>query len=208
MASLVTVADIEARLGRELTPAEEARIDAMLMDASALVRSYTRQDFTFTEDDNVVTRPVGTVIRLPKTPVTEVRSVSVVTGDGLGTSTALAGWSFDGIDKVDVAGLDTVILNLPEWWSTGWGPNTYRVTYSHGYLTVPDDVVAVTCATVVRVLLSPSQIAGMVGENIGKYSYQLQQGTGAAGASVVLLPEHKAVLDGYRRDASTIQLEV
>lgn len=207
MAPLVTVEDIEARLGRELTEAEEARIDALLADASALVRAYTRQDFDFVEDDVLITRPVGVELRLPKTPVTEVSSVVGLGGNAQQTVT-LAGWQFDGIDIVDLTGTDGQVLNLPEWWHEGWGTNTYRVTYSHGYLTVPEDVLAVLCAMVLRVLLSPSLISGMVGENIGKYSYQLQQSTGAAGASVVLLPEHKAVLDAYRRTTSTIQLRV
>lgn len=43
--ALATVADVEARLGRPLTVAEETRLPSLLDDASAVVIGYTRQDF-------------------------------------------------------------------------------------------------------------------------------------------------------------------
>lgn len=46
---LATQADVETRLGRDLTPAEEARLDGLLEEASALVEGYL--GVTYTEDD-------------------------------------------------------------------------------------------------------------------------------------------------------------
>lgn len=43
--ALATQADVEARLGRVATEAEEARLPSLLDDASAVVIGYTRKDF-------------------------------------------------------------------------------------------------------------------------------------------------------------------
>jgi hypothetical protein len=48
--------DLSDRLGRPLTAAEEARATALLADASAKVRSYTKQAFIRTDDETVVLR--------------------------------------------------------------------------------------------------------------------------------------------------------
>lgn len=209
MAPLATTTDLESRLGRDLTADETARADALLADASALVRGYTGQDFTQVVGDEVVLRPVGTTVRLPQRPVTDVTSVVAVGGsDTIPDITLPAGsWTWDGIDKVDVWPPSTDwLLNLPETWSDGWGAvNTYRVTYSHGYAEVPDDVVAVVCAMVLRTLLAPSMVAGMVSERIGAYNYQVQQGSGSSGASVGITQADRDVLKRYRRKATTIQ---
>jgi hypothetical protein len=61
---------------------------------------------------------------------------------------------------------------------------------------------------VLRTLLSPSMTPGMVAERIGAYNYQLQQGGGAAGASVVMTEaDEKAVRRYGPRRAGTIQVE-
>lgn len=208
MAALATQADLEARLGRPLTTAEQARADALLDDASALIRAYTGQEFTLHENDVITLRPVGTVLRLPQRPVTAVTQVVAVGGtEPIPDITLPPGaWMFDGIDKVDVWPLNTGwILNLPEVWLEGYPPDTYRVTYSHGYAQVPADVVAITCGIVNRVLLSPSLVEGLVQERIGQYSYQLQQGMGAAGASARLTDDDRTALQRYRRTTGVIQ---
>lgn len=43
---LATIDDIEARLGRDLTPDETTRIPALIEEASALVTSWCRNTFT------------------------------------------------------------------------------------------------------------------------------------------------------------------
>ena len=45
MSALATVADVAARLGRELSETEEARMAVILDDVSAAVRSYCAQEF-------------------------------------------------------------------------------------------------------------------------------------------------------------------
>lgn len=209
MDPLATVTDLEARLGRDLTAEEAARADALLADASALIRAYTRQDFTQVLGDVIVLRPVGTVVRLPQRPVQQVTQVVAVGGSDTLPDVALpaGSWTWDGIDRVDIWPPSTDwILNLPEARADGWpSVNTYRITYDHGYATVPADVVATVCAMVLRTLLSPSMAAGMVSERIGAYNYQLQQGSGSSGAAVTLTTADRDALKRYRRTATTIQ---
>jgi hypothetical protein len=204
---LATQADLEARLGRDLTDDEEARAPALLADASALVRDFTRQNFTAVTGDAIVLRPVGVLLRLPQRPVTAVTSVSVVAPDGTST-TPMTGWSWDGRDKVDLTWGEF----HPDWSTAAWRdrsiPDTYQVVYDHGDTTVPAIVVATVCAMALRTLLSPSMTAGMVAERIGSYNYQLQQGGGAPGATVTMTDaDEKAVRRYGPRRAGTIGVE-
>ncbi|MGW0933656.1 hypothetical protein [Streptomyces sp. NPDC002666] len=188
-----------------MTDEEAARASAMLADASALVRDFTRQELTAVTDDVIVLRPIGVLVRLPQRPVTAVTSVAAVGRDG-STVGALSGWVWDGRDKLDLS-CATASGSWPLNWH-GPGPDTYQVTYDHGYDPVPPGVVAVVCAMVLRTLLSPSLTAGMVAERIGSYNYQLQQGGGAPGATVVMTPADEKALARYGpRRAGTIAVE-
>lgn len=206
MPDLATQADLEARLGRVLTEEEEARVGALLADASALVRDFTRQELSAVEDDEIVLRPVGVLLRLPQRPVTAVTSVKAVMPDGTSTVT-LSGWSWDGRDKVDLSCATWDTSPSPDMARRPW-PDSYEVIYDHGDATVSPGVVAVVCAMVLRTLLSPSLTAGMVAERIGSYNYQLQQGGGAPGATVVMTAgDEKALARWGPRRAGTIQVE-
>ncbi|RDG37959.1 hypothetical protein [Streptomyces corynorhini] len=208
MDPLATPADLEARLGRQLIEEESARSAALLADASALVRDFTRRHFTPVTDDVIVLRPVGVQLRLPQRPVTAVSAVKAVRGDGVATA-GMTGWVWDGIDKVDLSGaaygIDGTRLDT---WGRG-SPDTYQVTYSHGVLPVPEAVVATVCAMVLRTLLAPSMSSGVAGERIGQYSYQIQPGTSATGATVTLSgADEKALARWGPRRFGTIQLRV
>lgn len=195
MSALATVEDLESRLGRDLTDAEALRADALLEDASAKIRRYTRQDFAFVEDDEVVLRGPGGLIRLPQRPVTAVSSVVAVGGSGVPDIT-LADWLWDGLDTIRI-GEGTYVINLPEtWWDDDGYPGTYRVVYSHGDVEVPADVVAVACAMVLRSLTNPSLAGGVTGETIGPYSYRLDQPGG--GLAVSMTKADQDDLSAYR----------
>src|SRR5690606_35739255 len=201
--------DLAARLGRCLSTEEMTRATALIADASALVRAYTRQEFDHVADDEVVLRPVGTVLRLPQRPVTAVVKVEALGGGVVPDLTLPVGtWAWDGADKVDIWPPETSVwLTLPERWSdVGWPVGAYRVTYSHGHASPPPEVVAVVCGMALRVLLSPSMVEGLVSERIGQYNYQMQQGTGTTGAVVRLTDADRAALARYRRTATTVQV--
>ncbi|MFG2618033.1 hypothetical protein ACGFXC_10435 [Streptomyces sp. NPDC048507] len=209
--------DLADRLGRSLTPEEMARSSAVLADASALVRSYTRQEFTFQPQAVTIQRPVGNLLRLPQTPVHAVWAVHMRTGwpspiisDGQPAPAMPCmlmpphTWSFDGVDTVALW-IHGGWLNAPESWTDpDWDreTSTYTVTYAYGYETVPPDVMATVCGMALRVLLAPSMAAGMLSERIGNYSYQQAAGGGAA---VTLTQADRDALAVYRRKATTIQ---
>lgn len=74
--TLATQQDVEDRLGRELTDAEEAGIDARLADASAVVIGYTGQDFEPSPCPDAV---VGVVAKMVARSLTASESVGFVT---------------------------------------------------------------------------------------------------------------------------------
>jgi len=211
---LATVADLEARYGT-LTDDQRARADALLADASAKIRVYTGQNFDLTLGDVITLRPVGTTVRLPQRPVRAVHQVVAVGGTSSIPDITLpsGAWTWDGIDLVDVWPTNTGwILNLPEVWLEGYPPDTYRITYDHGYDTTPDDVIAVCCSMALRVLTSPTQVEGLQSERIGQYSYQYGQGAGgqSPGLTPRLTDADREDLQPYRatKRASTIALRV
>lgn len=207
MADLATQSDLEDRLGRPLTDEEAARAPALLADASARVREFTGQTLSAVEDDAIVLRPVGSLLRLPQRPATAVTSVEAVAPDGTATA-ALSGWSWDGRDKVDLTYATwSADFSTPAW-RDRMAPDTYKIVYDHGYNPVPHIVMSTVCGMVLRTLLSPSMTPGMVAERIGSYNYQLQQGAGATGATVVMTEEDEKAVRRYGpRRSGSIQVE-
>lgn len=204
MADLATTADLESRLGRQLTAAELTQASAWLADASALVRRYTGQQFEVVTGDTITLRPVGSHLRLPQRPVTAVQQVAIIDCDGQ-PGDPITGWCWDGADKIRITG--SIIKGIDDpWWPWNATPETFQVVYDHGDAVIPPDVVAVTAGMVLRVLTAPSQTAGMVSERVGQYFYQLQQGSGSAGLMVRMTEADKDALRRYRRTASTIAL--
>lgn len=207
MAALATTANLESRLGRSLTAAEALKAPSMLADASAKIRRYCRREFSAVANGEIVLRPVGMELRLPNKPVTGVDSVEMVgTGGTADLTLSVNEWAWDGIDKITLFPCTTEVTGAVP---TGTYANTYRVTYDSGG-TVDDFIVGKTCEIVLRALLSPTQVAGLVQERIGQYSYQFGQFPGgqSIGISVKLTADDKRELReaGYRSSASTIQL--
>lgn len=209
MTPLAEADDVASLLGRALTATEAAQVDALLRSASARIRAFCRQDFTYATDDQITLRPVGNTLRLPQRPVESVAAVAAVNADGQGTL-PVVGWLWDGIDKIHIGPFATdIFVSLPSVLDDldhGFG-HSYRVTYTHGYQDIPDLIVDITANAAIRVLTAPSESEGMVGEQIGQYSYQTQQGQGSFGRTVRLTPGDRLALieAGYRRRATTIQ---
>lgn len=203
MSALASPADLAARLGRDLTEQEAARAEALLDDASAVVRAYTRQDFELHTDDEVVLRAVGGRIALPGRPVQGVSRVEVIGGSEALPDFTLADWLFDGIDTVRI-GEGAAIINLPEaWWDDDGYPGTYRVTYTHGYAEVPADVRSVVCGVVLRVLTNPS---GYRSETVGSYSVTYAVPATGEQLGTNLTRYEMKMLDRYRRKTDTVKV--
>lgn len=204
MAPIATKADLVARLGRDITCEEDARLDALLADASALVRAYTGQDFAQTADAEVTLRAQAGMVRLPQRPVTAVSSVVAIGGNGT-PDLPLVDWWWDGLDLVRI-GAGEYVINLPEqWWDDEDGyPGTFRITYSYGYATPPADVVAVVCGMVLRTLTAPTAGGGITSETIGPYSYRLE--SAGVGTAVSLGEMERKTLARYRRTVGMISV--
>jgi hypothetical protein len=208
VAALASLVDLSDRIGT-LTAAQTARAPALLDDASALVRRYTRQDFELVTNDAIVLRPVGGVLRLPQRPVVAVDSVAMIKIDGT-PGPPFSGWSWDGLDKITITGHGIAGLVDPFWpWAIELAGRTYQVIYDHGEALIPDDVIAVVANMVNRVLTAPSLTEGLQAERLGEYSYQAQQGAAAVSGTAVRLTQgdkDDLIAAGYRRRSTTVQV--
>lgn len=204
LAPLATVQDVQARMPRTLTAADNARVNALLADASNLVRAFARQKFTVDTTQRVF-RPVDNQIVLQERPVISVDSLARVGPDGK-TMMPFSIWTFDGIATI-MLGPPSMLINAPEVWTDVdwfWRNVTYMVGYTHGYTVIPEDVVGVVANMACRVLLAPGA-PGMVTETIGGYSYRMADGFPTA--MVSLTAEDRETLSAYRaRRNRTVEL--
>lgn len=181
-------------------------LDLALRRASARVRRYTRQDFTFVENETIELPGGERVLRLPQYPL--------VTSEG---------YPLIVVEVADFGGIEWVVLEsrdysrlgneltrgypwqaptrLMGWpWSRAqgvWAPKV-RVTYSHGYAEVPDDIVDVVLDLATMNLANP--------ENLRQVSIDDYQRTFASETigSARLTQAHKEDLRPYRRAAFSV----
>ncbi|PAX92709.1 hypothetical protein CLM85_18570 [Streptomyces albidoflavus] len=195
--SLVTVAELAALLGRTFTPAQEAQAQALLDQASSVVRAYVRQDLTRATSTLTVSMrradPVlhrcGGLVTLPQRPVVDVASVSV---DGVSTQD----WWQEGQE---------ILLRSGAWSSppTAHRPPQVTVTYTHGFDPVPGDIKAIVAQAANRVMVNPGAVRS---ETVGGESVTyLIPATGEA-LGVLLSRTEQRVLDRYRRTSGTVQV--
>ena len=194
--AIVEICDLEDRVGG-LTPEQKRRAPALIGDAVALIEAWC--GLALSERTSSVTlRPNGSVLVLPFPPIQSVEAVRLV--DSLGNRSVLVsgGWVFDGVQRVRVdPAAARWVVNMPE--SVHEGVSSYEVDYVHGYAdgSVSPALAAVRMVVanmVNRTVTAPSVVDGMVGETIGQYSYQLQQGRGGAGGGVSLSSADRLML--------------
>lgn len=171
--ALATIADVEARLGRDLTVAETAKATAWLDDASALFINRAEQKFEPGES-TVRLFPNDGIVRLLQRPVTAIIDVTDINGVDVD-------FTWDGFQT-----LFDVFTNMP-----------VVVTYEHGSLTIPADVVAVVAGMVARTLsIAPEAASGITKQTTGPFSQEFA--TWAVGQQVMMSPAEMAVADSYR----------
>ena len=171
--ALATIADVEARLGRELTTAEESKATAWLTDASALFIQRSIQKFEEGES-TVRLFPRAGVARLLQRPVIDVTSVTDINGNAVD-------YTWDGLQSLYELATNQPII----------------VTYEHGSATIPADVVAVVAGMVARTLsISPDAASGVTQQSVGPFSQSYA--TWAVGGQVMLSPAEAMVADSYR----------
>ena len=171
--ALATIADVEARLGRELTEAEETKATAYLADASALFIQRAIQRFEVGES-TVRLFPKDGIVRLVQRPVIEIIEVKDIDGVEID-------YTFDGHQSLYDLGAYTPVT----------------VTYEHGSEEIPADVVACVAGMVARTLsINPDAAAGVTQQSVGPFSQSYA--TWAVGGQVMMSPAEAKVADYYR----------
>lgn len=164
----------------ELVSVLAASEEDRLYQAEQLVRSHCGWHIAPSRADQVVTLSGNgsSVIMLPSLYVTEVASV-VIDGNELA----------EGTDFV-VHREGFIELSSPDWTSRySYLPRTVVVTFTHGYSTPPDDVVAVVQAVASRSVDSPGSLT-----QVGQVRYA----TGAEAAGGSLTSWERDALGTYR----------
>jgi hypothetical protein len=189
--TLASTDDLAARLGVSFSGPQLTRATALLADASAAVRNYTRQDFTVATDTAYLEPTYEQWLFLPQRPVTAVSAVVI------GGATLAASWWT----------LQSDALFRSDGWagyfpgqSTPWRqPGTIAVTYTHGYATIPDDIVSIVCKLAQAKWSNPQ---GFKTAAAGAVSISLD-GSATAGS---FDDGDRAILDVYRRRRRSVQL--
>lgn len=163
MDPFITVADLGARLKRDLTA--DASAAECVAAACDICRTVSEQDFSLVEDDVLTLDGTGTdVLLLPQLPVTEVSSVEV-----------------DDEAVTDFTVTDSgLLVHTESVWTKG--RQNVVVTYSHGYATnedVPSDVRIVALAVAARLMKSDDILwegNEVAGTRLGVLPTDLSQG--------------------------------
>ncbi|MFG3476473.1 hypothetical protein ACGF3K_14575 [Streptomyces sp. NPDC047980] len=201
--SLATVADLAATLGRTFTPEQEAQAQALLDQASSIVRAYVRLDITrATTTDTFPMRrsdrqhlgaPFDHArhgqVTLPQRPVEEVATVKV-------NGTVTHDWWVE---------QNELFLRSVPWLGPPGAHQAPRVevTYTHGWSPVPGDIQAIVLQAANRVIVNPS---GIRSETVGGVSTTYLIPATGENLGVLLSRTEMRVLDRYRRTASSVRL--
>lgn len=188
MGALAAPSDVVARLGRPLTAIEARRVEALLEDASAAVRSLCGGDPFERATTTTRLRIRDGQVRLPLAPVNDV--ISVKWPDPLQTA---VGWFF--WEGLDVVTLWRQEFGLPSISATPYLRAFYRVVdveYNHGYDTIPPVVVGIVASVAARALGFKPDEAGITSQSIQGYSEQ--RGSQGQAAGFALLPDEITAL--------------
>lgn len=182
---LANSADVQAILGR--TPPELAQTDRLLELASGIARAHMGQMITRVVDDEVTIVPdADGVLWLPQRPITEVTSVALGATE---YATTTYRWGPDGgIYSLWGNPWQMLSINGP-----GYQPEL-SVVYTHGFETIPDDIVAT--------------VAQMVAD-VHQRTWRSTPESGvlpSAGLGLNLNRAQKAVLNRYRRNFTSFDI--
>lgn len=150
MADLATVADLNNFSQLALDPADTSAA-FLLKVASGMIRRYLQQDVTLTLDDVEYCDPINGAVILAQQPVTSVSLVEITT-DGT-TWTALSPSSYIVSRRL---GMVTARRGSGVHWPSD--PESWRVTYTHGYAVIPDELKGVACSIAARFYSTPAGI--------------------------------------------------
>lgn len=155
---------------------DSPRGELLVQLAEGSVRNYTRQTLSFVEDDTVELRGGSLRLVLPERPVIDVTQV-FIDGDEVTHFRLVRDVLYRGV--------------MRSYWGTA--ENLITVTYSHGFLNIPDEIKAVVLQIATRARANPRSVTS---ESIGDWS-ATWSGSGAGGGAA---PTHaeRSILDRFR----------
>jgi hypothetical protein len=170
-----------------LTTLEQAQIQTALEIASAMIRNGRREFSPVTSEVELVdSSPAAETVMTSRyrIPVTNVLLVEEFDGSTYTTVDASEyTWTADGI------------IQRLSWRCWRPGLAAVRVTYDHGYTTLPRDVAGVCLRLASRLLNNPSGTS-LVREALGDASVEY-----SAAGGTTLLPEEETILSQYESRA-------
>jgi len=175
---LATVEDLNRFSQLGLDPADPSAV-FLLTVASGMIRRYLGQDITQVTGDVEYVDPVGGAYAfLAQLPVQSVLSVE--------TSADGSTWDLVPPENYTVSRRLGIVYAKPytgERWPSE--PESWRVTYWHGYATVPDELKGVCCSIAARFYSTPAGIdMERTGQRQVKYSLE---SAGFSGMEVMVL---------------------
>lgn len=199
MADFCMVSDVENMLQIQITDADQtSSCERAITEATAAIKNYCNQYLERVIEEEItldIWAPRWNLV-LPEMPVISVANVVE-----------------DGEELTEGSDEDYVLANYGQLIRRGarWavGPQIVTVIYTHGYETIPDDIVAVCARAASRVFQAGLRAAGEEGvpgvasKSLGDFSvsYSAAAGgegvMGVSGARMLLLSE-KDILDKYR----------
>lgn len=198
MANFATVDDIREFLQLDITDADQiTAVTRALEEITEVIKTYCRQAIEYQANDEASLDSNGSHrLVLPEHPVVSVASV-------VEDETTL-----DVDDDYRLAG-DGLLYRMPVLTRWKTGPGIVVVTYTHGYETIPNDLIGITTRAAARAFqagLKSSADGGVIGitsKSLGDYavSYGSEQGGGVgdgvmgASAARFLLRSEREVLD-------------
>ena len=179
--ALASPAQLGAFLQETIAPDDTSAL-LYLSIASGMVRDYLHQQITEEVGDVLLADPIdGSYVLLPELPVSAVSLVE--TFDGI-TWTTVAPANYTVSKRLGMlAGKPGTGVQWPS------EPESWRVTYSHGFNEVPDSIVGAVLGVAARAYSSPVAVDS---ERIG--GYQVKYLIESAGFS----PLEKIALDRYK----------
>lgn len=198
MANLAVQADVEASLLRALTTNEALYVDTLLARASRTVRAYTGQYIEEVTDETItVNADLYGNLRLPQIPVTDVSSLTVA-----GTELDPADYQWEVHGHITQPSFNSWEINgaIAVW--TGQA----TAIYTHGYPTIPDDIVEIVADLVAGRLSSTGTASGAVKRaEVDDVTVEYDT-TAATTIDPKLTDDQKRVLDKYKQPARPINM--
>lgn len=209
MAALVTPTQLASRLQQDVdTSSAQDACDK----ASGLVRAIAGQQFDFVSQETVVLHGGDRTLTLPQRPIVFDAGPNLLTvvemGEFGGTDVAL-------VQDRDYSRIGNELTRgYPWWWNNTqrlmgyprtrplgvWAPRV-RVTYSHGYTTIPDDVQSIVLDVASVLFDNPT---GLRSVSIDDYSET--KASEVLGTAMIQSIRDKLAITGRRRRAFSVRL--